>query len=110
MRMGTRTPSPEMIACWLGRLGNAPEHAARDVGHGARDELLVGVAAETQREDRAALRERGCREFRRPLRDQRERDAVLAAFLGYPGDDAGRFFETDPRIGGNVAMRFFADQ
>ena len=73
-------------------------------------DLLVAVVRHAQREHGVALGQDGRVDLRRALRDDAQRRAVLAAFLGDLGDGALAGLEAERRIGRHVAVRFFADQ
>ena len=110
MRTGSDTPSPKAMASrWpsADRNSSSPEPVSAD---GRRHDLLVAFVGHAQREHGIALRQDGRVDFRRPLRDDAQRCAVLAAFLGDLGDGALARLEADARIGRHVAVRFLADQ
>src|SRR5690606_16216699 len=68
--------------------GDRIQEPARAFGHRRLDERLVAIVVEAHRQDSAALRQHALGKVRRPLGDQPERDAVLAALLGDAAEDA----------------------
>src|SRR6476661_3924647 len=58
------------------------EEATRAFGHRGADAGLVAIVVEAHRDDRAALRQHALGKVGGALRDQPQRDAVFAAFLG----------------------------
>ncbi len=78
------------------------------IRQGRADDLLVALIGKAHGENRRALRENGGVEFAGALRDDAERDAVFAAFLGDPRNGLAGRHEAETGIGGNVAVGFLA--
>nr|GFD58441.1 hypothetical protein [Tanacetum cinerariifolium] len=67
--------------------GDRIEEAARALRHRGTDEGLIALVVEPHGNDRAALGEHALFEVGRSLRDQPQRHAIFAAFLGDPAED-----------------------
>ena len=72
----------------LAERGQELEQARAGVGDRRRDDLLVAIVRHAQREHGVALGQDGRIDLGRALRDDAQRGAVLAAFLGDLGDGA----------------------
>src|SRR3546814_9208347 len=71
---------------------------------------LVAIVVQAHRDDRAALRQHALGQIRRALGDQPQRDAVFAAFLGDPAEDAADRGFLGIGAARDVAVRLFADE
>ena len=92
----------------IGDRGQEGDRAAgRNARRGANDPL-VELVGEPHGEQGRTLRQHGRVEFRRTLRDDAKRGAVLPSFLGDPSDRQPGRAEGLPVVGGNIAVRFFA--
>ena len=86
------------------------QQARARVGDRRGDDLLVAVVRHAQREHGVALGQDRRIDLGRTLRDDAQRNAVLAAFLGDLGDGAFARLEAEMVGCRDVAMRFFAHQ
>ena len=68
------------------------------VGDSGRNDRLIALVRHAKRKDRVALRQDRRIDFSGTLRDDAERSAVLAAFLGDLGDGALAGLEAERRI------------
>ena len=109
MRIGTATASPKAMASPLPIEEMKLVVEIDEFGNGRADDFLVAVVGKAHGKERRALRQDRLVEFAGTLGDDAERDAVFAAFLGDAGDGLARRHEAEARIGGDIAVRFFAD-
>src|SRR3954470_17593022 len=82
--IGTETPSPVTTASPVPSAGRAAISQSKPSGRALRT-LVAGA----HRHDSAALRQAAVGQLGRPLADQAQRYAVLAAFPGDAGDGQG---------------------
>ena len=74
------------------------------------DDLLVAIVGHAQGEDGVALGQDGRVDLGRSLRDDAQRGAVLATFLGDLGDRSLAGLEAEVGVGRDIAVRFLAHQ
>ena len=72
--------------------------------------MLIALIVEAHGNQRTALGKHAFRQIGRALRDQPQRHAVLATFLGDPLEDLAHALSGIDGAGGDVAMRFLADE
>ena len=89
--------------------GQEGQQPARRIRHRGADNFLVFFMTEPHREHSRALRDQGRIELMRPLRDQPQKNAVLAALDGNARQALAGDAETQVTVGIGVALRFFAN-